>query len=275
MAEPSSSATPTDPATERYRRQVLPYALAGVAPGLSAYFAMKYSYDSNPDTASDAQSRCRKCGFYLWDGSATVRSVRSRSKSKSKDATGTVQRSILMHCDSCDFEQRYACKPCAPSYPRVKKARHAPASLHATDDTVLPAQKRNKNNAGHDALTVPESKQGAVRPSSASPASSIKDKAAQKTTQPPAPVPSISLATKSSTPQRPPTKLPRMPASNSKRPGPTATSSNPASSQARSKKKAGLQEMLARNRERQEKDRKDKGQQGAGGGGLAAFLGEL
>lgn len=192
-----------DPATDTYTRFILPSALHGISPALSASLAAR---------SAPTLDRCHKCGTFILDGSGQVRS--SRSKRKATDTPAP--RSLHITCGSCGHLHPVPIhSPCLSHFPTAKKARRA----HINSQHVL----KESPLSPHPRLSPTPSASCAPQ-ISAEQVNSLKPHV-------PSPAPAVN---------KPRTK----------------------------KKKPGLQEMLARNRERQEQERaaNDKA------AGLAAFL---
>ncbi|KAI0677604.1 hypothetical protein C8Q78DRAFT_100428 [Trametes maxima] len=207
----------------------LPSLLAPLAPHLAALHATRARLRA-PSDPSLAHTHCSRCGSPFLASGARTRSVRKKTK-KSPRASAVV-RVLRRSCPACGYDDDVpldAAHP--PVFPKVRDR----------------AARKPSNAAPH----------GSGAPSFASAPQVSQPHAPQLT---PASSRSSSLAPPP-TPSAPVRPVPPPPAGTAER--------APTQAKSRQKKKAGLQSLLARNREKQEQEKK---RDGHGQGGLSAFL---
>jgi RNase P subunit RPR2 len=267
MSEPSIA---PDLATEWYQRQILPSALNLIAPGVSACVAAKHSHPLRLRTdVNEVPSRCKRCGIFLLDGSARVRSTRFKRKRQSE----SFQRSLVLTCGACGYEEKFDYNAAsAPSYPPAKEVRQGLR--------VKSIPSRNAIDAEPPTASLDYERNKPVAPLVCGSSQSTKRRAqAPGTLDGLAPTTSrITHSSPSSNISEATRILPTPTTANSlseRQLGPAEKTKSAAASKSRPKKKAGLQEMLARTKERQEQERIDKEKGSLGSGGLAAFLSGL
>ena len=220
----------------------VPHLLAPVAPSLAALHATRARrlYPSDPLFSG---THCVKCGtpFIVSDGQ--TRSTRKR-RHTTKSSDGTIVRAVRRSCRSCGHEEDvHLGAACAPAFPKPRDRARYRASTNPHLSGVA-----ERSSAG---MNVP-------RPVSIP---RLSWPLASSSTQ-------VSFR-EGSTPSAQPTPNPSSAAH------PLATSRNKSTAQdqikakARQKKRSGLQNMLVRNRERQEQEKRRDGAQGVG---LSAFL---
>lgn len=257
------AAAPTPEVSTAAHQADLPRVLA-FAPALAAAHVLRVrrlqaSSSPSPSVPHRADpplfpTHCLRCGHYLYDGAAAVRVRRDplgSTKTKRRNESARM-RSVHTRCGVC-------------AYVAVSKVKG-----DEDDDTGrarFPKAREHKRQKVHGIASLP------TLSSASSPTSAPPTKRAQ---QSPAPAPPRPIARVASSPVptemnvRPSpvdTRQPKMQtASPSAVPGPPTIKNK-----ARPKKKSGLQDLLARNREKQERDRRG----GPSGGGLAAFLSGL
>lgn len=246
-----------DLSTSKFRAQ-LPLAIHPVSPTLAALHATRARllHHPGPDTDVLKDTNCTKCGAYLLDGTGSIRTVRKTRKSRTKKGPKTSQpyvRVLRRSCGMCGCEEDLPLGVAKEAMPKV-------GPIAATGPSTLPTQQRAGSSQSFAASTSIASQSRSpsivpLRQSSPVPSSMH--------TRPPSAAPSPIA-----TPALPSTANSKVSTPFKLSPAPSpAPSTLDARAKARPRKKAGLHDMLARNRERQEQEKK------AGvGGGLAAFL---
>ena len=237
-----------DPATAAFRSK-LPFILQPISPSLAALHVTRARLQDLPEGSQDAFSstHCPQCGSYMLHGDAITRILHSRSRIK-------VAQGRLAHSTSVRYVQR-VCRVCehvqnvpiehggASHYPSVRR--------RAAGKTRAPSPARKAVPVVHPSKSSVRASTGPSQPSSA------------LSSAPSSRAPSVHPPTQPSTPK---TNTP-IPTRSVKSSEAVSGPPEPHRSKARPKKKTGLQDMLARNRERQERDK-----QSGASGGLAAFL---
>lgn len=240
----------------------LAFALHPISPALAACHASRarllrpQTLHSDSARRSSPPSSCPRCGIFLLDGTGQVRSVHPTTSSKKRKRNGQGSSSLTgrfseITCSSCGHVERTP-RPVgnAALFPKVR--RRAPSAASGFDSTLTLAPIPQSSRPTAAAITVSNPPpMHAPSPSSHQPSpSSIS-----------IPPPSTHSRSQSSTPQPP--QLPPPP--------PTTTTAK----KARAKKKSGLQELLARNKEKQAGNKQGDGSREAPGSGLASFLSSL
>ncbi|KAI0335450.1 hypothetical protein GY45DRAFT_1342520 [Cubamyces sp. BRFM 1775] len=180
-----------------------------------------------------AHTHCSHCGTPFLSSGGRIRSIRKRKKRKTSptSTSDVVERDVPLSSTAH-----------APAFPKVRDRprRNAPAPpLAAAKPPAVPA------TAQHASASQSQHASRSLLPATASSASSRSSSLAPSSARPsPAPGPTAKVE-KVGAPQQ-----------------------GPGQPKARPKKKAGLQSLLARNREKQEQEKKREGQ----GQGLSAFL---
>jgi hypothetical protein len=239
-------------ATSKFRVR-LSSVIYPVSPSLAALHATRSRLLHHPGPDADVlkDTNCTKCGAYLLDGTGSVRIVRKTRRSRTEHSMKGPQpyvRVIRRSCGMCGCEEDLPLNvtkditTVPPGFPPLSVPQRASTSQTSATSTPI---------ASSSAVSS--------RQPSASPTSI-------HTATPPAapsPSPAGTVTQPSSAPSKISTLSTRSPA-----PGATPSTLNMhASAKVRSKKKAGLHDMLARNRERQAQENKARTS-----GGLAAFL---
>jgi hypothetical protein len=274
-----------DAATSKHQL-ALPHVLA-FTPGLAALHASRtrLQHHRAQADAPALSGHCAKCGSYLYDGSSPIRIVRARSRKRKRSSVAARQegntgssapeRVLQQTCGACEWTSTTPVPSSgARSFPAVRKRGHSPRS-HVAADTApqpLPAHNSQPTITPIEAESATSTRTVIDPPSVNAKASHAKslvsdshsatniagsgsqrDSASHGTH--PLSVVSAFAGTKSS-------------------PAPTtAPSLSSTKPKARPKKKTGLQDMLARNREKQ-LQQQQQGKQDPGSG-LAAFLSNL
>ena len=234
------------PATAKFQL-ALPYILGPVSQGLAALHASR-AYRLHPSDPTLRTTHCPACGAGYVDGGGQYRSVRRKGKrehAKREDRT-LLKRSLHMSCGVCGHcEELPIDEDGASSFLQARKRRKV-----ATSDADIAVRRTSPLAA--------KSGEAAHAPPEPMPAGrSVTDVRHNL----PTPSPVRSSAT------------PPM-GSETRRDGRSNASVVPTSSsrsKSRSKKSGGLQNLLARNREKQEQEKRSAGNPS----GLAAFLQDL
>ncbi|KAI0318695.1 hypothetical protein OF83DRAFT_919201 [Amylostereum chailletii] len=210
--------------------RTLPSVLHHISPSLAACHASRARI-LEPEDTSLALAHCHKCGTYLLDGSGSIRTTRLARSSKRRTRCTTHLRT---HCTVCGH---VGCVPLPPT------------------DGDAPSASFPMPRASARLLNPPSTMASAPHAISSRPAQSALDKTPQHAPS------SRSHSTLNPSPSVHP--LPISAASQSQ------TAPQTQVKKTRPKKKAGLHELLARNRDKQQQA---SGQPGAG---LSAFLTDL
>lgn len=228
--------------TARFRVQ-LPSVLQHASPALAAFHATKARLLLHPAPEADVlrPTHCVRCGAYLLDGTGTVRAARRPVRGQTRGAKPYV-RVLRRSCGSCGGEED------VPLEQAEAVARQACANAGAAKASVQPALPATQRATPDTPATVQS------RPSSLAPS--------RQPSQTPSTAPSRQHS-------QTPVATPPVPSRTATPAVGPAQNAPDARAKSRPKKKTGLQDMLARNRERQEQEKK------AAGGGLAAFLQDL
>ncbi|OCH94122.1 hypothetical protein OBBRIDRAFT_748415 [Obba rivulosa] len=226
-------------ATAKYQF-ALPFALSPVSPGLAALCACR-ARAAYPAETTLSTSHCSHCGVPFHVGGGSIRVVRLRRPKAGSSKGGDSEhppRVLRRSCEACGHvEDMRVERGNASSFPPPQRARHAKSSTPSIPDRVKLAAAPSKS-AGMHGQSQPE-------PSTRLAPLQTVLAAASPPSLKPTPPPIGSAGSRSSTP------------------GPIAEATR---TKTRPKKKSGLQDLLARNRQRQEEDKK------ADGHGLSAFL---
>ena len=237
-----------DIVTAKFRVQI-PCVLQSISPSLAALHATRARLLHHPGPETDVlkDTNCTKCGAYLLDGTGSIRTIRKTRSFKGKQRPKgplPYARFLRRSCRYCGCEEDLpmeTVKEVALQANRAPMAAPTPA-LASAASTPTPTQSRSTSvippRTSSAAPSPPSTRQPSAAPSTLSTLAHTS-----------------SLSSKAPTPSKP------SPATS---PAPTALD---ARAKPRAKKKTGLQDMLARNRERQEQEKK-----ASSGGGLAAFL---
>lgn len=217
----------------------IPHVLQQVSPALASLHASRFRLLHHPDASSEAliDSHCTKCGTFLYDGSGTIRTVRpKRRRPKSGATNGSTVQMLRKSCGACGHY------------------RDSDISLEESNAILFQrTAKRQKQSLTSDNRTLPSM---STTPIIAAP----EPKVAPVQHMPEVPIPPKLLKPSSS--PAPSAYQPQL------RAGAPSTSGNPSRVEAKKKKKkGGLQEILARNRERQEQEKNKQASSG-----LSAFL---
>ncbi|EIM88458.1 uncharacterized protein STEHIDRAFT_155811 [Stereum hirsutum FP-91666 SS1] len=243
----------------------LAFALHPISPALAACHASRARLLRPPTLHSDSARRsyppssCPRCGIFLLDGTGQVRSVHSSTSTRKRKRNGkgssssSAGRFSEITCSSCGHVERTP-RPVgnAALFPKVRRRAPSAASGFDSARTIAPIPQSSRPTAAAIAVSNPPlmhtSSPSPSTPSHQQPPPSI----------PPPPPPSTThTRPQSSTPQPPQPPPP---------PPPTTTTKK-----ARAKKRSGLQELLARNKEKQTGNKEGDGP----GSGLASFLSSL
>ncbi|GJE85022.1 hypothetical protein PsYK624_010990 [Phanerochaete sordida] len=247
---------PEDLATARFRA-ALPAVLQPASPALAAFHATRARLALHPAPDADVlkTTNCMRCGAYLLDGSGAVRVVRrALGKGRGRGRGRPYVRVLRRSCALCGCDEDLPLEKSAPK----REARAGAAASLATAPVPSGAAKTGSvQSAGASTPLAAQSRLSSAAPSnqlSRTPSAAPSRQSSQAPTSQPTPVPS-SASGKASASSK----------------ASLAPAQNPLDARAktRPKKKTGLQDMLARNRERQEQEMK------AASGGLAAFLQDL
>lgn len=222
----------------------LPYALQSLSPALAALHTTRARLLNHPNLPGDTftTTHCSRCGTYLLDGESSVRIIRKTGGVHGKingRAAASYTRILRRSCNVCKHEEDVPIdNGNAGLFPKVRRRKAGEKSIDSIPREPLPQVPQSKNPLE----SLPDSRKD----------SSMSSRAPSVVSAHP---PRISTPTPT-----PPTR------------SPVPQSGHLSSSRAkpRPKKKSGLQDMLARNRERQEQERK-----ATGSVGLAAFLENL
>ena len=236
-------------------QRALPFLLAPISPSLAALHATRVRRLSPADPTL-AGTHCARCGYPLLASGSQTRSVRKKRKRSTNGGQSAPTRIIRRSCRVCGHDEDVPVDAVAdaPTFPkprdrarrkqdRIDKPRASSAALPAPDELSSPIP-----GPAHPRASQP------IATSSSTPAPSR-----------PGSAPSSARATPA--PQARPAKSSS--AVSSTEPS-SSTQQDQSRAQSRTKKKAGLQSMLARNRERQEQDKKREGH--SQGASLSAFL---
>lgn len=241
----------------------LAFALHPISPALAACHASRARLLRPPTLHSDSTRRsyppssCPRCGIFLLDGTGQVRSVhpststRKRKRNGKGSSSSSAGRFSEITCSSCGHVERTS-RPVgnATLFPKVR--RRAPSAASGFDSTrtftPIPSSSRLP------AITVSNP------PPTHTPSPSSHQQ------QPPPSIPILPPPSSSSTHSRSQSSTPQPPQPLPQPPPPPTTTKKP-----RTKKKSGLQELLARNKEKQAGNKEGDGP----GSGLASFLSSL
>ncbi|OSD04234.1 hypothetical protein PYCCODRAFT_1466204 [Trametes coccinea BRFM310] len=239
----------------------LPVVLSPVSPHLAALHATRARI-LYPTDNTLAGTHCTRCGTpFLTAGGGSIRSIRKKRRKNNRPGSNNVAlvRVLRRSCRACGFDDDVPIDPAtAPAFPKVRdrarrKSSAAPPAARAQGAaSVKPAAVPAP--AQHAPVSQPLASRSAQSP--ATPASSRSSSITPSSSRPsPAPVSAPASAGSSMKPAQAVTSQQQQIASHAK---------------SRPKKKAGLQSLLARNREKQEAEKKRAENQGQGG--LSAFL---
>ena len=273
----------------------LPFLLAPISPALAALHATR-AIRLGAHGAALANTHCPACGRLLAAHAAlSVRSAREKCKRKHGGRTAGAPASasarvLRRSCTRCGHTEDVPLPPrattgAAPALPRPRdrarqrtaSTRPAPAASPGPAATAAPAAAAAA--AGSAIARPPRASRAAAAaagsPSASSHVSPARDPAPPAAAAPPpvaplCPPPIAALRRPAPRPSAAAAAPPPPPPSSSAKAGPPLAPNgrDEARGKARPKKKAGLQNMLARNRERQEQEKRD----GSQGQGLSAFL---
>lgn len=258
----------------------LAFAIHPISPSLAARHASRgrllhpQIQTLHADSAHSTTSTCSRCGLYLLDGTGQVRSIRtidnpnhnlpssssgsgSRSSKPRRSKHSNTRRFVQRTCAACGHVERIPRSVgSAVLFPKVRGR-----ALQASCPSVIPAN------------SVPGSIATSASASASKTASPTPAPSSSRSTPIPVPCPNPNPRV-STPPSLPPAQIQSQSSAPQSQPhsGPVSQSQAqpPPSKKARAKKKTGLQEMLARNKEKQERK-----QGGAGDSGLASFLSNL
>ncbi|KAI1795215.1 hypothetical protein LXA43DRAFT_69925 [Ganoderma leucocontextum] len=198
-----------------------------------------------PSDALFSGTHCVKCGSSLIADNSQARSIRQRRRKNNGGDASTI-RALRRSCRSCGHDEDIPLgAACAPALPKPR------------DRVRLKASTQHQPHAANVATPSP-AEMVSPRPVSAQPRLSQQIASSTPESSRPSSVtglPSISPAPSSST-------IPRTPAQG------VSSVQDQAKAKARQNKKSKLQNMLARNRDRQEQEKREGGQSA----GLSAFL---
>ncbi|KAI0660999.1 hypothetical protein C8Q70DRAFT_1052821 [Cubamyces menziesii] len=229
----------------------LPLVLSPISSHLAALHATRARL-LHPADSSLAHTHCSHCGTPFLSSGGRIRSIRKRKKRKTSPSSGSdaVERVLRRSCRACgrDNDLPLDSSAHAPIFPKVRDRPRRNASAPPRASSVAPAV------AAADPPPVPATAQHAPASQSHASRSLL-----------PATASSASSRSSSLAPSAAPRPSPA-PATKAEQIG--APQHGPGQPKARPKKKAGLQSLLARNREKQEQEKKREGQ----GQGLSAFL---
>ncbi len=222
-----------------------PYILP---PSLAALHATRARH-LYPSDALFAGTHCVKCGFPLTADNSQTRSVRQKPRKTKGGNTPTIHV-LRRSCRTCNHEEDVplgaACPPALPKTRDRVRLRREPGTRHQPHaSNVATPSPPDMSSLGP---IPPQPRLSQQMPSSSTPVSSRPSSETGHR-------PSISPAPSSST-------IPRAPKQD------VSSVQDQARAKARQKKKLGLHNMLARNRERQEQEKREGGQSA----GLSAFL---
>ncbi|PCH41036.1 hypothetical protein WOLCODRAFT_162759 [Wolfiporia cocos MD-104 SS10] len=253
----------TTPAATLSFQLAIPFVLAPVAPSVAALHALRA-----PDApAALRPTHCPACGAAYFLSGGRVRSTRTRKRPRThthRDEPAPSTRAVRMSCGACGYEDVLPLEGASASaavfpQPRKRRALLPPdASSGAAAD-----QKKDAGVAGALAREPTRVAPPQPRQPSDAPASSRASPSSQVLPRPPH-HPSSNSSSKSD-----PLSKSAPPISKSL---PSAATPAPARSKARPKKSAGLQGLLARNREKQEREKQEAKYSVQG---LSSFLQEL
>ena len=228
-----------DSATTKFQLAI-PCVLDQISPGLAALHATR-AHRAHDVDVSFSPPRCPRCGASFLHGAGSIRIIRRTKTKKTQRANSTAPATQSRFNGTSRF-MRYSCSVCGSDedvpvnasnegvldmpQPRKRKAVDQRVQSVSSTTTLVHAEKKSK-----------------IEPPSAQPAAR----------QAPASTP-VSLATQ-----------PAVSSSPGRLSG-AAAKDTPSRGKSRPKAKSGLQALLAKNREKQEKDR----QQSTGG--LSSFL---
>ncbi|KAI0771609.1 hypothetical protein BD413DRAFT_604378 [Trametes elegans] len=231
----------------------LPSLLAPISPHLAALHATRarllHPSDADPSLAG---THCARCGIPLLLSGGRTRAVRVHKKSKTSSrpapAPQSFARVLRRSCRACGLDEDVPLvgTASAPAFPPVRdRARRTPSAAPRVPRAAAPASESARVGVHAPPVSQPHPARS-LHPSE-TPAASRSSSHAP--IPPPAPGPLRAPA-----------------ASTGPAPGRPQAEMGTAQNKARSKKKAGLQSLLARNREKQEQEKKRESQ------GLSAFL---
>ncbi|KAI0375621.1 hypothetical protein BV20DRAFT_1032064 [Pilatotrama ljubarskyi] len=222
----------------------LPSLLTPISPHLAALHATRARLLYPADT-SLATTHCTRCGSpFLLTGGRT-RSVRKKRR-KSAAGAPSVMRLLRRSCRACGYDDDVPLNPGnAPAFPntRDRARRKSSSTPHATSAAATAAKPATSASIQQHAPVSQPHAPGSLQ-SPATPGSSRSSSLAPGPRSTPTPTAAGSLKPAQAGPSRP----------------------EASQAKSRPKKKAGLQSLLARNREKQEQEKKREGQ------GLSAFL---
>ena len=241
----------------------LPFLLAPISPALAAIHAAR-ARRVIPEDATLAATHCRACARPFLATGGQVRSVRKRQRPKQFHSDRDA-RDLRRSCGACGHVEDVPLGSTtggAPALPRPRdRLRRGPSS---TSTIVRPHVSRTAGPSR------PPTDRDPSLPLASAPAQLA---SAHQRTASPTPVASSTTATSALAHLPPPSTEARGPSQASQRASrdtPAARVADDTRGKARPKKKTGLQNMLARNRERQEQEKKRDG--GTQGQDLSAFL---
>ena len=249
MQPAPSSSEGQQPATAAFRSH-LPAVLQSLSPSLSALHVARTRLLGLPQASQDAfaSTHCPHCGAYMLDGDGVIRTVRKKGRNRADRSMPL--KYVRRVCSVCGHAQDTRIDHGnASHYPSVRRRVSGKAPASEAEEIATAAAL---------CAGAPVKAPSTSGEQSVSPSRGLSSRA-----------PSIAAPAQSGT-SRTTTPVPTRPSS---RPAAAATASKPQEpqkSKSRPKKKSGLQDMLARNRERQERDK-----QAGSSGGLAAFLENL
>ncbi|KAJ3474454.1 hypothetical protein NLI96_g12451 [Meripilus lineatus] len=216
----------------------IPFVLQSTSPSLAALHATRTRLLHHPDPATNllASSWCPICGQYLHDGSGTIRSVRKPTGNRKKVKRTSKHQFVRV--------LRKTCHVCG----------------HSSDTPIRPDQ--------HGVPQNPPAIHNEAPPSSSSRPSSTSTPDPPSRRQHVQAISSSTTTERCHSPHTPRGVLTREESVHPETPSSGPSTPIPTVPKARTKKHRGLQDMLARNRERQEQERKSDSQNK----GLSAFL---
>ena len=230
------------PATTNFHLAI-PYILP---PSLAAFHATRARllYPSHPLFSG---THCIHCGFPLTADNSQTRSVRHKRRKSERGDAATI-RALRRSCRGCGHNEDVPLgAACPPDLPKVRdRVRCKPSTHHRPHASNLATPSSAESSSLEPISAQPRLSQQMV--SSSTPASSRPS----SVTGPFSVSPTPSSSTVSRTQRQD-----------------VSSVQDTAKARARQKKKSGLQNMLAKNRERQEQEKRKGGRQSAG---LSAFL---
>ncbi|CAL1700722.1 unnamed protein product [Somion occarium] len=224
-------------ATSKFQLSI-PFTLQQVSPALAALHASRTRILHYPDPAGDvlATTHCIKCGSFLLDGTGNIRTVGPDShKRKRRKLYSSAAHTLRRSCGTCGYNDDVLLEKGNPlMFQRVGK-RHKQSS----ERSAMPFPASSRACTQSQVTSQPESREHTPQGHTKTQQSPVPEK---RSSHAPSPAPS-------------PSPLPNASRSRSQTPL-LSIDTSVARSKVRSKKKSGLQDMLARNRERQEQEKK-------------------